>query len=120
MLDQAGPVLDRGSKYETGIFKVVQYVGGPGLDRGPARSKAVRFASLKLFRENMNFFFPDCPTSFWCSSNECLFDTTHVCNGLKNCKDNSDERSCTGKLTFFSKCAYLHLRVLLKKDIIDF
>ena len=46
MLDRAGPVLDRGPKYETGIFKVVRYFGGPGLDRGPDWSKAVRSASL--------------------------------------------------------------------------
>ena len=44
MLDQAGPVLDQ----ETGIFKVVRYFGGPGLDCGPDRSKSVQSASLIL------------------------------------------------------------------------
>ena len=48
MLDQAGPVVDRGPKHETGIFKVVRYFGGPGLDRGPVQGD--RSASLtKLF-----------------------------------------------------------------------
>ena len=46
MLDRSGLVLDRGPKYETGIFKVVWYFGGPGLNRGPERSKAVWSASL--------------------------------------------------------------------------
>ena len=77
MLDQAGTVLDRGSKYETGIFKVVQYVGSPGLDCGPARSKAVRFASLKLFRENMNFFFQIAlPLSGAPAMNACMIQRT--------------------------------------------
>ena len=54
MLDQAEPVLDGGSKYETGISKVVWYFG---LDRGPDRSKRiVCISSVVTMKRILNTF----------------------------------------------------------------